>query len=163
MDDAGQAGITVGRLNKSKYALRYRVAGTEAMNVTMISSPTQFDLFTRLGHNLIRFAGAGGEFRGDFDTAKHGNSEWIQDVDCDDDRIYGLALDTFKRYQMAPFGILRKDGLDYRMYTSNGTGSDKYTGWVGVKFNLACRKPNANFVIKNLATTDGAIGTASLG
>lgn len=167
-DDAGQAGITVARLNKNKYAIRYRVPGKEAMNVTLISSPTQYDLFTRLGHNLIRFdrssPDASNTFKGDFEIAKHGMSEWIVDVDCDDDRIYGVDLSTFKRYVMGPgFGVMNKDGRDVRMYFSNGAGSDKYTGWLGVKFNLACTKPNANFVITNLAITDGAVGYASLG
>lgn len=165
-DDAGQAGITVARLNKNKYAIRYRVPGKEAMNVTLISAPTQFDLYTRLGHNLIRFerSGGGGDtFKGDFEMAKHGSSEWITDVDCDEDRIYGVDLNYFKRFVLMPFGAERKDGLDYRMYFSNGTGSDKYTGWLGVKFNLGCTKPNANFVISNLAITDGAVGFSSLG
>lgn len=165
VDDAGQAGITVGRLNKNKYAIRYRVPGKEAMNVTLISSPTQYDLYTRLGHNLIRFSDAPNQttFKGDFEVAKHGMSDWIIDVDCDDDRIYGVDLNTFKRYTMGPgFGAFRKDGQDYRMYFSNGTGSDKYTGWLGVKFNVACMKPNSNFVIKNLAVSDGATGFASL-
>lgn len=168
VDDAAGAAITVARLNKNKYALRYRIPGEAAMNVTMISAPTQYDLFTRLGHNLIRFdrgsGGEGGTFRGDFERARHGNSEWIQDVDCDEDRIYGVDLSTFKRYVMGPsFGILRKDGQDLRMYFSNGAGSDKYTGWLGAKFNVACMKPNANFVIKGLAITDGAVGFSSLG
>ncbi len=167
VDDAGGAGITVGRLNKNKYAIRYRVPGKEAMNVTLISAPTQYDLFTRLGHNLLRFERSSPEqsatFKGDFEIAKHGASEWITDVDCDEDRIYGVDLNCFKRYVMMPFGAYRKDGLDYRMFFSNGTGSDKYTGWLGVKFNLGCHKPNANFVVTNLAVTDGAIGVSSLG
>lgn len=164
--DAASAAITVAMLNKMKYRIRYRVAGTEAMNVTLISAPTQYDLFTRLGHNLIRFTDAPnqGVFKGDFEVAKHGNSDWIQDVDCDEDRIYGVDLSSFKRYVMGGgFGAFRKDGQDLKMYFSNGTGSDKYTGWLGVKFNLACHKPNANFVIKSLATSDGALGYAALG
>lgn len=165
VDDAGGAGITVGRLNKNKYAIRYRIPGTEAMNVTLISSPTQYDLFTRLGHNLIRFTDAPNQstFKGDFAVAKHGNSDWLVDVDCPDDIIYGVDLNCFKRYVMKPFGAYREDGMDYRMFFSNGTGSDKYTGWLGAKFNLGCDKPNANFAITNLAVTDGAAGFSSLG
>lgn len=161
VDDAGGDSVTTARLNKMKYRIRYRIADESAMNVKLLSAPGQFDLYSRIGHNFIRFNRDGGgpaTFRQDFEKVQHGNSEWMTDVDCDEDRIYGLNMQYFKRYVLMPFGTFNLDNLDMRMYFSNGAASDKYTGWLGAKFNIGCEKPNANFVIKSLSTTDAAVG-----
>lgn len=162
-EDAGGTGISVAMLNRNKYAIRYRIENEAAVNVTLITSPVQWDLYSRLGFNLVRFNGGGGTFRQDFDKIQHGNSSWIVDVDCDDNRLYGIDTSCFKRYVLKPFGTFRDDGLDMRMDFASGAATDSYTGWLGVKFNLGCHKPNANFVIKNLSVAGATVGTAALG
>lgn len=160
--DTNGSALTTALLNKAKYRLRYRTSEESAMNVTLLSAGTQYDLYSRIGFNFIRFNQQGGTFRQDFEKVQHGQSQWIIDVDCDEDRVYGLDMGTFKKHVLEPFGVLRADGLDMRMYFSNGAGSDKYTGWMGSKFNISCRKPNANFVLTELSVSDGALGFESL-
>lgn len=165
-DDAAGDTITTARLNKMKGRIRYRIPDESAMNVKLLSAPAQYDLYSRIGHNFIRFNRDGGGpavFRQDFEKVQHGNSEWMVDVDCDEDRIYGLNMQYFKKFVLMPFGTYDLDNMTMRMYFSNGAGSDKYTGWQGMKFNIGNERPNSNFVIKSLSTTDAALGFESLG
>lgn len=162
VDNAGQAAISVARLVKNRNAIKFRTEDEPAA-LALVSSPAQQEAFLQQGYNLIRFQGGGGSMQMDFDKAKFGNHEWIEAVDCPDDRIYGLFFDAFRQYPLKKFGRYNDDGLDFRMNFSNGTGSDAYTGWIGEEFNLGCKNFTKNFVITNLSIAGVATGFSSLG
>jgi hypothetical protein len=156
---SGQA-LTIVLIAKAKKALRVRT-GKSAENITMVSHPAQKESLIRQGYNLQRFAGKGETFDPSFKDAKAGGSEWIETNDCWDDRVYFLDFSTIHKYTLKEYGPYNADGLTFRMFFATGSGSDKYTGWIGAKYEYGCVRPQANQLIKNLSLTDLATGTAS--
>lgn len=97
----------------------------------------------------------------DFDGPVFGNFEWKDSVSCDDDRIYFLDMSTIKKFTLMPMGPYDGDGLTVRMFGASGSYSDKYTGYIGIKFELGSPLPRANHVITNLNIQDLATRVSS--
>ncbi len=161
VDNAGGAAITVSRLRKNESALRFRTE-MAAQSFTIVSSIPQKDLFERQGTNQIRYPGGGGNMRQDMNP-QFGEYEWLTSPDIHDDRLYYLFFDAFSWHELKKWGDYNEDGKSWRLYFSNGTASDKFTGWIGCEGQYSCRHFNINVVMQNLAVpTDAALGYASV-
>lgn len=160
LTDAGQSLVTVALLKKAYGTIRYRL-GTDVRNHLMLSSPAQKEAYERQGYKMIRFNGGGGPMKLDFDGPVFGNFEWKDSVSCDDDRIYFLDMSTIKKFTLMPMGPYDGDGLTVRMFGASGSYSDKYTGYIGIKFELGSPLPRANHVITNLNIQDLATRVSS--
>lgn len=126
VDDAGGAGISQIRLRKLTSAILTYRTEAESINFTMLSPVTQSDQFEAQLLNLIRYT-PGGEGRQELKPV-FGDHEWLRSPDVDEDRVYFLDFSTFNRHDLKKWGRYNEDGLDWRLYFSNGAASDKFTG-----------------------------------
>lgn len=159
--DANGAAITVALLTKTKAQQKF-LASKDASNIMLLSSLAQKNLYERQGTNLIRIE-QGDKFNGAMGNGDvgHGQSDWQDCVDCEADRLYGLSMASIKRYEAKPFGFYNYDGTSWIRYQSNGTASDKISGWLGVKMEFGSPAPQENFLIKNLSISDAPLSTVA--
>jgi hypothetical protein len=155
--DAGAAALTQVLLRKHRSALLFRVE-EEGKGFTIVSSVAQYDMLRRQAMNLIRFPNAGGKAKLDMD-ADFDDMPWVMSTDVHDDRLYFLFPEYFKFAYLKQWGKYNEDGKDWRLFFSNGTASDKFTGWIGMEGQLYATKLNCHVLLKNLAVpTDAALG-----
>lgn len=161
VDDAGGAAISQIRLRKLTSAITTFRTEQESINFTMLSSRSQFDQFESQLLNLIRYT-PGGEGRQELKPV-FGDYEWMTTPDMEEDRVYFLDFSTFHRHDLKKWGRYNEDGLDWRLYFSNGAASDKFSGWIGWEGQFSCSQLNLNGLIKNFATpTTTALGYATV-
>lgn len=157
VDDAGGAAISQIRLRKLTSAILTFRTEADSINFTMVSSRTQFDQFESQLLNLIRYT-PGGEGRQELKPV-FGDHEWLTSPDIEEDRVYFLDFSAFKRHDLKKWGRFNEDGLDWRLYFSNGAASDKFTGWIGWEGQFSCSHLNIQGVIRNFAVpTTTALG-----
>lgn len=82
-------------------------------------------------------------FRGVLINAGNAQVKCVADVNCPDNLIYGVKLDTWKLYTMGDVGFIGPEGSD-GMSLPTADGVEYRMGYYG---NLACRAPGANCVI----------------
>lgn len=159
VEDAGGAAINVIRLRKVTDALQYRTEDKTNRH-KILSAPCQRSIFERQFLNRIRYTA--GENARDEVKPGFGEFEWVTSVDIHDDRIYIADLSCFHRHNLKPWGDYDEDGRNWRLFFSNGTASDKFTGWMGWEGQFSCDQFNNQILIKNNSVpTDAALGYAS--
>ena len=164
--DASSAALSVSLLDKLEMRTLYRTgAKVSTDDFVIVSSPTQAHAYKTLGYSLKRFT-ANDKFDGGFRTITHNDHPWVIDIDCGDSDLYMLRTKTWGKYQVRPFGVLKEDGKVLHMIpqaTSTTTNSgnsfaERYTYYIGGKFDIGCKMPQMNARLKNLDTTNLASG-----
>lgn len=152
--DANGAALSVSLLDKLEYQQLYRTGPDQNTNdITIISSPTQAHAYKSLGYQLKRFTGD--KFDGGYRTIEHNGHPWVLDTDCADNDIFYLRRQVWGKYQVRPFGVMKKNGQVLNMvpaFTSGGVGSfqDRYQYFIGGMFDIGCKLPHMNTRLKNL-------------
>ena len=155
VEDATNAGITVQIVSKLKKKLKYRSGVEAGGGLTVVTSLQQMDGYERLGYNLRRFGANDSTFDQSFEKIKHGDSQFIPALSCDEDRMYFLDMPDIQRYERKAFGFYDKDGLKLRQKAgSNATGADAWYGNIGAKYTVGCKTPKNHGLIKRLSGTD---------
>lgn len=154
--DASAAALTSTMLRKFTDAYRFRTEDKPA-DACIVSGIVQKSIYERQYLNRIRFA-PGSEAKDEI-TPMFGDMEWVTSPDIHDDRLYMLSFDAFRWYPLKEWGRYNEDGMDWRLYFSNGGASDKFTGWMGAEGNFGCQRFNTNFLYTDLqCPTDAALG-----
>jgi len=175
VDDAGGAALSVARLNKLMFQIKY-LRGTErgtglGKNLVIVSSPTQVHRYTSLGEigsngNILTDLPGGQRI---LDLGYGGVSfmglNWIEDVDCPDDVLYLLDLSSIDKYELKPLKVVPLVGNESGLapipgFDANGVGSYYDAGMYVMtgKFDLGSSDPQRNMKIKNLSTSGYATG-----
>lgn len=152
--------LSVAILDKAEYESIYRTGSADkADDLTILSSPTQVAAYKLLGYNLVRYDGPNAKFDAGLQVNSHNGHPWVIDVDCPNDRIYLLRKETFGKFELKPFGIMKEGGQVLRPIQSYTTGAvggyfDKFVYYLGGKMDIGCYEPHKNILIKNLDTTN---------
>jgi hypothetical protein len=174
VDDAAGAALSVARLNKLMFQVKY-LRGTDrngisGRNMVIISSPTQANRYVSLADvgsngNVLNDMPGGRAIDLGYTAYKFMDMAWIEDVDCPDDVIYMLDLDSIDKYELKPLRVVPLVGNDSGLapipgFDANGVGSYYDAGMYVMtgKFDLGSSDPQRNMKIKNLSTTGYATG-----
>lgn len=131
--------VTVSTIEQAKTGLEVRNnADAARQGLVCFAPPGQLSLLRIQGYNLsqyIRNTDDGDVVKGVAEKFISGDTVFVKDADCDEDRFYFFDLNQISRFEEMPFGEYDLDGQDLRMVLgSNSTGSDTYQraiGWVG--------------------------------
>lgn len=150
--------LSVNAIDFAIYQNKFKM-GTEeeAKSFELWSSPTQAYRYNSIGYNLLRSeVGKTSQFNGTYTEApKHGLCEWNMAVDCPDDRVYGLTMDTLAIYMLEELGVIDPDGETMRLipgFDTTGSGSYKAALQVlmGCAFDIGSPDPRKNILISNV-------------
>lgn len=131
--------VTVSTLEQAKTGLEVR-SNTDGARTGLLcyAPPGQLSLLRIQGYNLsqyIRNTDDGDVVKGVAEKFVSGDTIFVKDADCCEDRFYFVNSSEMSRFEEMPFGEYDLDGQDLRMVLgSNSTGSDTYQraiGWVG--------------------------------
>jgi hypothetical protein len=136
--------------------------GKIAFDAVMLSHPVQQYGYMQLGYALTRVVNASGNDKLDlgFANVSHNGMQWRVSQNAQPDRIYGLTLSEWimpvvKMPQMYTFpggdSLIQKYGTD-RPY-------DAVQFYVYARFNVVCRNPSTQWMIKNLSFTAANVRT----
>lgn len=121
-------------------------------SLTAFITPGQYSTIKKQGYNIgyyLRENPASDTMKGVQSEYSDGDTTFIQDADMDEDRVYFAQTNQMAVYEMKPFGMYDRDGLDQRMLLgANSTGSDNWQQAWGWKGNLAALLPRATAFIK---------------
>lgn len=131
--------LTVSTLEQAKTGLEVRNNSDNARSgLVCFAPPGQLMLLRIQGYNLsqyIRNTDDGDVVKGVAEKFVAGDTVFLKDSDCDEDRLYFFDMSQLARYEEMPFGEYDLDGQELRMVLgANSTGSDTYQraiGWVG--------------------------------
>jgi hypothetical protein len=129
--------------------------GKTMFDAVMVSHPVQQNQYRKLGYALNRYVPVEGKSKLDLGFAEvaHNGMPWRVSSHCQADRIYGLAMDSFKllmvknpqMYDFQGGPLIQKPGTD-RYY-------DAAQFAVYARYALVSTEPFKNWLIKNLSFT----------
>lgn len=126
------------------------VAGLGGFNIDhyFMSHTTYKNLKNSLGSKVVYCdlnASPKVSFRGVMVDGIGGPIKCVADINCPDNRIFGITLDTWKFYSLGPMvRVLSPDGLQMLRQASDDGAEVRY-GFYG---NIGCRAPGANINIQ---------------
>ncbi|HYL99390.1 MAG TPA: hypothetical protein VEZ90_10585 [Blastocatellia bacterium] len=161
VEDCGGAPISATRFEKHKGALMFRVE-QENVKLSIVWSVAQPQKYKMQGYGQIRYQEGGGTYRGEFKDVAFYDWEKIESTDLEDSDIYGVYWDDLMRFDMKPFGPYDEDGMPWRLNFASGSASDAFTGWFGWQGQIAAKRFNAAFRMKNLDVSGASVGYLSL-
>jgi hypothetical protein len=137
--DLNGALLTVSTIAQIKAGLKVRNNADDAQNgLVAFVPPGQLYLLRVQGYNLsqyIRNTDDGDVVKGVAKMYKDGDTLFVEDADCDEDRGYFFDMSQISRFEEMPFGDYDIGGSGMHMAQgANSTGSDVYykgIGWVG--------------------------------
>jgi hypothetical protein len=152
--------LSVALLDRAELESVYRTGSDGSVDdLTIISSPTQVAAYKLLGYNLVRYDGPNAKFDAGLNVTSHNGHPWVVDVDCPNDAIYIIRKNTFGKFEVKPFGIMKEGGQVLRpvhSFNSSAVGGyfDKFIYYIGGKMDVGCYEPFKNIKIKNLDVTN---------
>ena len=152
--------LSLALLDRAEYESIYRTGSdTSTDGVVILSSPTQQAAYKLLGYNLVRYDGPHAKFDGGLQVNTHNGHPWVIDVDAPNDALYMLRKETFGKFEVKPFGIMKDGGQVLRpvhSFNSSAVGGyfDKFIYYLGSKMDIGCYEPFKNIKIKNLDVTN---------
>lgn len=168
VDDAAGAALSLSRLNKMLFQIKYLV-GSDFVGTNefvIISSPTQVHRYASLGEGLQRGDSTSAKpLDLGYTTYKFQNITWIEDVDCPDDKLYFVKLDSINKFSLKDLGVVPLVGSDSALapipaFDNTGVGAyvDQGLYMLTAKCDLGSPDPRPNIKIKGLATSGLATG-----
>lgn len=133
--------LTVSTIAQAKAGLHVRNNAENSKNgLLCFAPPGQLYLLRVQGYNLsqyIRNTDDGDIVKGIATKYTDGDTVFVQDADCDEDRLYFFDPSQISRFEEMPFGAYDFDGQDLRMVLgTNNTGSDTWQKAIGWKGNM---------------------------
>ncbi len=137
--DLAGALLTVSTIAQIKAGLHVKNNAEDSKNgLVAFVPPGQLYLLRVQGYNLsqyIRNTDDGDVVKGVARMYKDGDTIFVEDADCDEDRGYFFDMSQISRFEEMPFGDYDIGGGGFNMAQgTNNTGSDVYyrgIGWVG--------------------------------
>ncbi len=157
--DAGSVGLDVEILNRMVGA-KIQVAMGEIMrgDYELWSYPSQTAAYASLGYNLKRYEGKSKSLDLGYTSYEFQGMPWVEEIDCDKDRVYYLDFSTLEKYVARTWGWEDTDGRILRMVPSENTGiayTAQYEGYWICDYNLGSPDPRANGKIISLTIPSG--------
>jgi len=160
--DLAQTTLGPAAISKTKANLMYRAGKDQgAKNLIAFLSFGQYEYLRRQGYNLRRFMDSD-TVTGVAGSYTDGDTTFLPNTNCDEDRCYFLDLTDIERYVEMDFGLYDLDGQTIRMKLGDaGVGSDNYAGAIGICMNLGLTAPMKHALIKRAAISDTATQVGS--
>jgi hypothetical protein len=109
----------------------------------------QLSNLRKQGYGFRQYSGDDNTIRGISKKYVDGDTVWVPDADCDEDRVYLVKPEDVKLFEEMPFGDYDLDGQDMRMLMgTNNTGSDAYSKAVGCRSNAGILRGRSSAFIK---------------
>lgn len=144
--DAGSANLSNDMLQRA--ISRVKIQSNGKMVNKVVSNTSQFRKYLDVVTPLKRFQNKDKMDSGYEEVPTWNGMEWIEDTDCDFDRVYLLNTKYIERFELYPLkfddhgGDVLKWDPDY----------DAYVAYAKAYTNVGTRVPNAHACIKSLAT-----------
>lgn len=151
--DLAGALLTPAAISNCKALIKTRNNDLKAdRGLTGFITPGQIQTLLKQGYNFgyyLRQDAASDTMKGVQNAYQDGDTQWVEDADNDEDRVYFALSSVMKLYEQKPFGTYKRDGLEWRMIMgANNSGSDNYQQAIGWKGNPAILSPRATGFIK---------------
>lgn len=151
--DLAGALLTPAAISNVKALIKTRNNDQKAdRGLTGFITPGQIQTILKQGYNLgyyLREDTASDTMKGVQNAYQDGDTQWVEDADNDEDRVYLSLTSVMKLYEMMPFGLYNRDKQEWRMLLgANNSGSDNYQKAMGWKGNPAILSPRATGFIK---------------
>lgn len=129
--DLAGALLTPAAISNCKALIKTRNNDLKAdRGLTGFITPGQIQTLLKQGYNLgyyLREDAASDTMKGVQNAYVDGDTQWVEDADNDEDRVYFGMSSALKLYEMFPFGLSKRDGLEWRMLLgANNSGSDNF-------------------------------------
>lgn len=159
--DLADGSLSVSALTKAKAILKNRRGVKAKEMVTAILPTSQKEYLLRIGHNLKEFTSSEKNLDVTFDSFAVGATQFVEAVDCCENRVYFVDFDDLRWYESMPFGEYNLDGNILRMKHANGYGSDVYYFAIGWEGNYGISSFRNHLLINRCNFTDLATQVAS--
>lgn len=162
--DANGAFLGLSLIDQQELQVGIKAGAANATSrMVIVTSYTQYHRYRDLGRNYQYYMSGqkwDGNYGGIDNMAVNGHKIW-RDVDCDEDRFYLLDFAYFVTCELAPLGLMDKDGNRMRMIpafdtSGEGTFYDANIYFLGAKFDIGLLEPRRCSCITELAT-DGLV------
>lgn len=154
--NAGTTGLDTSHLRRALSAGIHIAVGELNRDALEIwSHPSQTSAYSSLGWNLKRFEGDSKSVDLGFTSYEYEGINWVEDVDCDKDRIEFVDFSTLAKYVAKDFGWDDKTGSILRQVVGTNSYKDQYEAFMTARFNYGCTRPNKNAFIDGLTIPTG--------
>ncbi len=154
--NAGTTGLDTSHLRRLLSAgIHIAVGELNRDALELWSHPAQTSAYSALGWGLKRFTGDAKSVDLGFTTYEYEGINWVEDVDCDKDRIEAIDFSTMAKYVAKDFGWDDKTGSILRQVVGTNTYKDQYEAFMTSRYNYGCTRPNKNGYIDGLTIPTG--------
>lgn len=154
--NAGSIGLDVSHLRRALGAGIHIATGELNRDVLEIwSHPAQTAAYSSLGWNLRRFDGKAKSIDLGYTTYEYEGVSWVEDVDCDKDRLDFIDFSTMAKYIAKDFGWDDKTGSILRQVPGTNAYKDQYEAYMTARYNYGCTRPNKNAFVDTLSVPSG--------
>jgi hypothetical protein len=80
---------------------------------------------------------------------------WVEDVDCDKDRLDFIDFSSMAKYIAKDFGWDDKTGSILRQIPGTNAYKDLYEAYMTARYNYGCTRPNKNAFVDSLSVPTG--------
>lgn len=159
---AGGVEITVALFLLLDQEMKFRVEDVEELGEpAYIMNPTQVYGYELLGHSLKRAQMSEKTLDLGYNKREYNGRTFIEDVDCDYDKIFKCYKNSFKKFENRPFGPMKEGSGFWRDVPSFTVGSEdtgshmeRVRGYIGWDGELGCVQPSALGAITGLGFQD---------
>ncbi len=149
--DAGSTGLDVSHLRRALSAgVHINVGELNRDALEIWSHPAQTSAYSALGWKLKRFTGDAKSVDLGFTAYEYEGINWVEDVDCDKDRLDFLDFSTLAKYVAKDFGWDDKTGSILRQVVGTSTYKDQYEAFMTARYNYGCTRPNKSAFVDAL-------------
>lgn len=154
--DGASTGLDVSHLRRALSAgIHVAMGELNRESLEIWSNPAQTSAYSGLGWNLKRFDGKSKSLDLGYTVYEYEGIPWVEDIDCDKDRVEFLDFSTFGKYIAKDFGWDQKTGSILRQVVGTNSYKDQYEAFATARYNYGCTRPNSNAFIDSLTVPDG--------
>lgn len=154
--DAGSTGLDVSHLRRAVSAgVHINMGELNRDALEIWSHPAQTSAYSALGWKLKRFEGSSKSVDLGFTAYEYEGINWVEDVDCDKDRLDFIDFSTIAKYVAKDYGWDDKTGSILRQVVGTSTYKDQYEAFMTARYNYGCVNPRANAFIDSLSIPVG--------
>lgn len=153
---AGTVGLDVSHLRRALSAGIHIAVGELNRDALEIwSHPAQTTAYSSLGWNLKRFQDKSKSIDLGYTTYEYEGISWVEDVDCDKDRLDFIDFSTMAKYVAKDFGWDNRTGSILRQVPGTSAYKDLYEAYMTARYNYGCTAPNKNAFVEGLTVPTG--------